>query len=350
MQTEMVAPGAPRFEWNKEQERIIREQFADGCDDDELAVLLYNAQRRKLDPFLGHLRGIKRWNSSKGREVMAIQTSIDAFRLIADRTGKYGGGPAPTFEVIEKNFKGNRDLACTLTVRKLCGNDKAGYIWHEVTEVAYYREYMVTKQNGKPVRMWAEKPHIMLAKCTEARALRRAFPEELGGLYTDDEMGQADNPVAVESASQEKSQDPQGGEVVVCAHCRVQLKEGEKHACENADAVDAQDAAAMKDAHKRCWGDPDKKDLDCVEPALPGRNHCTAHLPRPAAAQPVETAFYTPDAHQRRRFEAACAKVLTDSGPWVKRSMACATARDFDKLTLEVEDAVGGTQQEGAPS
>jgi phage recombination protein Bet len=185
--------------WTQDQQRIIREQFADGCTDDELAVLLYQAKRRGLDPLLGQIRGIKRWNAQKGREVMAVQTSIDAFRLIADRTGKYGGGPAPEFR-FEEDSKGDRDMVCRFTVRKLCGNSEAGWTWLDVTDEARFKEYCGRNKKGHLTRMWHDKPHVMLAKCAESKTLRRAFPEDLGHLFTDDEMQQADNPVVVAAA------------------------------------------------------------------------------------------------------------------------------------------------------
>jgi hypothetical protein len=62
--------------------------------------------------------------------------------------------------------------------------------------VAYWAEYVQTtrdKQTGKtrPTAMWSRMPHVMLAKVAEAIALRKAFPEDMAGLYTNDEMAQA---------------------------------------------------------------------------------------------------------------------------------------------------------------
>jgi hypothetical protein len=59
--------------------------------------------------------------------------------------------------------------------------------------VALYREYVQTDWNGNPTRMWKNMGANQIAKCAEALALRKAFPHDLAGVYTAEEMAQADN-------------------------------------------------------------------------------------------------------------------------------------------------------------
>src|SRR5690606_19676482 len=116
-------------------------------------------------------------------EVGTVQTGIDGYRAIADKTGEYVPGPEPTF----KHDPDGRLVSATAYVKKL-----AGGTWHTVAATAMYDEYVQTTRDGRPVGMWGDMPHNQLAKCAESLALRRAFPH-LSGVLTNEEMEQAAN-------------------------------------------------------------------------------------------------------------------------------------------------------------
>lgn len=168
------------FEPSKLQ--LIKDTIAKGTTNEELQLFLYTCQRTGLDPLARQIYCIKRWDSNLGREVATPQTSIDGYRLIADRTGNYAPGRAPTYEEGEQGI-----IAATAYVMKYVRGT-----WHEVSATAYWDEYAQFKKNGNPTHMWATKPRVMLGKCAESLALRRAFPAELSGLYTQDEMPEAE--------------------------------------------------------------------------------------------------------------------------------------------------------------
>ena len=150
---------------------LIKSQIAVGATDDELKLFLHVADKSGLDPLTKHIYFIKRGGK------MTIQTGIDGFRTIADRTGQYVGSNDPVFTGNGKNPE-----KATVTVSKVVQG-----VVGEFTASARWTEYYPDKNSF----MWDKMPHTMLGKCAEALALRKAFPQQLSGLYTSDEMDQA---------------------------------------------------------------------------------------------------------------------------------------------------------------
>lgn len=173
------------FDFTATQRQLIRDTFANGASDAEFEVLLEVARARRLNPLLRQIHFVQRWDSEKHRMVWSTQVSIDGLRAIAERTGLYQGQDEP-------EFVDNPDGTIKLCKVRVWRRD-----WpRPAVGVAYWNEYVQTirdKQTGKsrPTAMWARMPHVMLAKCSEALALRKAFPEDMAGLYTVDEMAQA---------------------------------------------------------------------------------------------------------------------------------------------------------------
>lgn len=161
--------------WDAQQKVIIKEQIARDCSDGELRLFAQVCARTGLDPFSRQIYAIKR--SGK----MTIQTSIDGFRVVAERSGEYEGQ----------------------TPKQWCGSDgKWVDVWLDSKPPAAARVGVFRRNFREPlygVATWAEYhqdsspmwkkmgPH-MLAKCAESLALRAAFPNDLSGLYTSDEM------------------------------------------------------------------------------------------------------------------------------------------------------------------
>lgn len=158
------------------QVAALRQIGVDGASNADLAVFFHTCKRTGLDPFARQVYMIRRG----GKQTM--QTGIDGLRLVAQRTA----------ERTRETF-GYEDTMWA---------DESG-VWHDVwlsptppaaakvavvrngqrfPAVAMFKEYAQTSPN------WREKPALMLAKCAEAAALRKAFPMDLSGIYTPDEV------------------------------------------------------------------------------------------------------------------------------------------------------------------
>lgn len=170
----------PLVAFTRDQVDLIKKTIAKGATDDELKLFLYTAEKRGLDPLAKQIYFQKR-RSSKGEDNITIITGIDGYRLAADRTGKYAGNDDPVFDDEENPRK------ATVTVYKITGGVRCPF-----TATARWDAYYPGDALGF---MWRKMPHTMLGKCAEALALRKAFPQELSGLYIREEMEQAGEPI-----------------------------------------------------------------------------------------------------------------------------------------------------------
>lgn len=183
------------------RETIKRAAGAANMPDEQFEVFLAIAQRSGLDPLARQIYAIPRQSRRKDENghwqtetAWTIQTGIDGYRAIAARTGQLAGIDDPTFDS-ETDAHPRR---ATCTVWRFTAGQRVPF-----SASARWDEYVQTKpvysNDGKrtdkteATEMWSRMPYLMLGKCAEALALRRAFPAELGGIYTGEEMAQADN-------------------------------------------------------------------------------------------------------------------------------------------------------------
>jgi phage recombination protein Bet len=168
--------------WTPEQTQLISTTIAPGCSNDELRLFAYACQRTGLDPFSRQIYAIKRGGK------LTIQVSIDGLRSIAERTGQLDGSMSywcGDDGVWTDVWLSSKPPAAAKTVihRKGCA--------HSFSATARFADFNAGQG------LWSKMPSVMIAKCSEAQALRRAFPADLSGVYSTDEMDQAVEPVTV---------------------------------------------------------------------------------------------------------------------------------------------------------
>jgi phage recombination protein Bet len=184
--------------YTSEKCSLLKRTHAPTATDDEFAMFLEVCKGVDLNPFRRQIYLIIRDGKRRG---VTIQTSIDGYRAIANRACKSAGllrSEEPTMwcgddgEWLDAWLGHGPPSAAKYTCTVAQSN---GSVVRRFTAVARVASYGQKSYDGNLTGLWATMPDVMIAKCAEALALRKAFPEDLGGLYTDDEMAQSGSDV-----------------------------------------------------------------------------------------------------------------------------------------------------------
>lgn len=196
---------------------VIRKRNADpvAAPTSTVVAFLQQCERTGLDPIARQIYAIERGGK------WTIQVSIDGMRLVAQRSRMYRGQSQAQWTDGTRVKTPMRDLDGSI-IRDGDGSIvwTEDYLWLDVwtgvgypvaarvsvyredfdlplTAVARWESYKVENDEWRDNRKtgnkilgstWAKMPDLMLAKVAEALALRKAFPMDLSGLYTEEEM------------------------------------------------------------------------------------------------------------------------------------------------------------------
>lgn len=193
------------------QLQLIRRMNPD-CNETEFDQFLHVAAQLRLDPLRKQIYAFVFNKDKPDRRRMSIVVGIDGFRSVAKRSGEYRpDNRAPRFttdpEKIDAAANPEGLVCCEVSAFQFSHGE-----WHEVAAVAYWSEFAPLVEGGKWItdddgrrrfkgdgtvtldpnkENWRKMPRVMLAKCAEAQAIRRAWPDDLSAIYADEELDRA---------------------------------------------------------------------------------------------------------------------------------------------------------------
>jgi phage recombination protein Bet len=210
-------------DYSPAQLSLIRQTVAKDTTPTEFDMFVTVCRSVGLDPFRKQIYcAVYNKDDAEKRKCVFI-TGIDGFRAVAARNRDYRPDDQEPEIVTDPDLKGTSNplgiVKATVRVYKYGPDGK----WYPCVGVAHWSEFAPMKQGNvewvktgevypvghkkagkdkyRPVQKdgaepvpdgkWATMPHVMLAKCAEAQALRKGWPEDLSGIYAPEEMDQA---------------------------------------------------------------------------------------------------------------------------------------------------------------
>lgn len=177
-QSKLQVNGMTKVPYTREQVELIKRTVAKKATDDELKLFMLIAYKAGLDPFTRQVHFVKRKTKINGVyvEVGTTQTGIDGYLAIAERSKKLAG----IEDAVYDTESAKRPNKATVTVYRMVDNVRVPF-----TASARWVEYVPASPMDF---MWNKMPYLMLGKVALALALRKAFPNDLSGLYVNEEM------------------------------------------------------------------------------------------------------------------------------------------------------------------
>jgi phage recombination protein Bet len=188
---------------------LIKNTVARDTNSLEFDHFMTVARMAGLNPFTKQIYAVVYHKDDSKKRKMEIITGINGLRAIAARSRRYRPADKPTAFDMDETLRGPLNpLGLVTAFVTIYMKDADNSDWFPVSGEAEWLEYAPIKDewawsdeqrkkmptgrltldaSGK----WAQMPKNMLAKCAEAQALRRAFPEDLSGIYAFEEMDQA---------------------------------------------------------------------------------------------------------------------------------------------------------------
>ena len=167
---------------------VLQTSLYPGAAIGSVKMVLGYCKAAGLDPMQKPVHIVPMWvkNTKAMRDV--VMPGIGLYRTQAARSGQYAGVTDPEFGPDLTESVGGVSITfpawCKVTVKRLLGNQVVEFAARE-----FWKENYATagKDSAAPNAMWKKRPYGQIAKCAEAQALRKAFPE-FGSAPTADEM------------------------------------------------------------------------------------------------------------------------------------------------------------------